>query len=131
MRRIVLLIVLSLVLAACGTSSSTSRSGVTSNRIVVSELSSPISGLTAYQLINRYKSNWLRKRGQRSIRNPVPIQVYLDNTGSPYGTVSALRKIRAEEIATIQYFSGQEAQSRFGLGNASGAILLHTRDGSE
>lgn len=131
MPRIAVLLVLSLLLAACGATERGARSGVTSDRIVVSKLSSPVTGLSAYELIDQYKSNWLRKRGQRSIKSPEPIRVYVDNTGSPYGTVSSLRRINAEDVATIQHFSPQEAQAQFGLGNASGAILVRTKSGRE
>lgn len=132
MRWVVMLCGCALILHGCGTSQSTSSSsGVTSDEIVVSELSAPVGGLSAYDLITRHNSNWLRKRGPTSFNNPNPIKVYLDNTGSPYGTVEVLREIRAVDIASIRYFDAPEAQSRFGLGNVSGAILVKTRSGNE
>jgi len=130
-RNVAVLLVLSLSLLACGSSSSTSQSGLTSNKIIVTELSAPVGGLSAYEVVQQYRSHWLRKRGPTSINNPVPIKVYLDGTGSPYGSVEALRRIRAVNVASIQHFDASEAHYRFGLGNVAGAILVRTRSGRE
>jgi hypothetical protein len=131
--RVIALFVLPLLLAACASSenatSDESSSGVTSDRIVVSELSYPVGGLSVYDLIQRENSNWLRKRGSSSVNNPVPIKVYVDNTGSPYGKIRSLRRLNAQNVATVEHFDAQEAQYKFGLGNVSGAILVHTRTG--
>lgn len=136
------LLALSLTLTACGSSSppasssssdssQSTPSGVKSDRIIVSELSPSADGLSVYAIVNRYKSEWLQQRGSTSFNNPNPIQVYLDNTGSPYGTVEVLRKIRAVNVSTIRYFNAREAHFQFGLGNVSGAILVETKDGGE
>lgn len=130
--RIVAVAALIVTLMGCAwaqNSTSTSRKGISRNKIVVPELTFPVGGMSTYELISQYKSNWLQKRGQKSIKSPSPIQVYVDNTSTPYGTVSSLRQIPAENVETIQYFTGQEAQSRFGLGNVSGALLVKTRGG--
>lgn len=125
------LLVLSLIGSACATSSnsssSNSESGVSPDRIVVDELEFPVEGLSAYDLISQYKSQWLVKRGRMSINNPVSIKVYLDNTGSPFGDVSSLRQIQARSIAYIEHYDGSEAQFKFGVGNNAGAILVRTK----
>jgi hypothetical protein len=131
LRSLLALLLLSAGLMACGTSSETHHSGLTQNRILVTELDAPVDGLSAYQVVQQYRSNWLQKRGPTSFNNPVPIKVYLDGTSSPYGTVEALRRIRAVNVASIRHFNAQEAQFRFGLGNVSGAILVQTRSGTE
>lgn len=128
-RNVAALLILTVALTACGSSSSTSRSGLSSKKIVVTELSHPVDGLSAYEVVQQYRSNWLRKRGSMSINNPVSIKVYLDGTGSPYGSVESLRQIRATNVASITYFDANEAQFRFGLGNIAGAILVETRSG--
>lgn len=129
------LLVLSILLSACGSSSSTtsenSKSGITSDQIIVDELSFPADGLSAFQLINQYKPQWLRKRGQSSFNNPVPVKVYLNNSGSAAGSVSYLRNLRVVNIASIQHFDAQEAQFRFGLDNTSGAILVQMKGAGE
>ncbi len=94
---------------------------------MVTELSVPVDGVSAYEVVQQYKSHWLRKRGTMSINHPVPIKVYLDGMASPLGTVSSLRGIPATDVATITHLSAQEAQIRFGLGNVAGAILVDTK----
>lgn len=130
-RGIPALLLLFLGLTACGSSSSTSHSGIKPNKIIVSELSAPIHGLSAYEVVQQYKSHWLRKRGRTSINNPVSIKVYLDGTKSPYGDLSSLRDIRAVNVASITRFNANEAQFRFGLGNVAGAILVETKPARE
>lgn len=124
-------LLLSVGLMACASSSPTSQSGVSSNKIVLTQLSSPVDGMSTYEVVQQYKSHWLQKRGATSINNPVPIKVYLDGTGSPYGSVESLREIRATNVASITHFDAREAQFRFGLGNVAGAILVETKSGKE
>jgi len=138
MRWFSILCLLSLGVTACSSSqpssegrSDTSPQGVSSSEIDLSELSDPVDGLSAFEVIRRYNSNWLQKRGPTSFNNPNPINVYLDNTGSPYGTIEVLRDIRAVNIASIQHFDAREAQFKFGVGNVSGAILVRTKSGRE
>lgn len=120
---------LAFVLTACSTSNVGGQPGVSSDKIVVEELTHPVGDLSAYELVKRYHGNWLEKRGPMSFKSPVSIKVYVDNTGFPYGSASSLRQIRASEIESIEYFDGPEAQSTFGLGNVAGAILVHTKSG--
>ena len=126
-RGIAVLFAVSIGLTGCGASSPASQSGITSNQIHVTELSSPVGGLSAYEVVQRYKSHWLQKRGSTSINHPVSIKVYLDGAGSPYGSVESLRQIPAADITTITHFNASEAQFRFGLGNVAGAILVETK----
>lgn len=134
MRQVVVLL-LSLGLTACSattpSASTGSRSGVHSDRIVVSELSVSVAGLTAYDVVEQYKSHWLRKRGRTSINSPVPIKVYVDGVKSPYGSISSLREIQAVNVASIERLSAQDAQFEFGLGNVSGALIVRTKRGGE
>jgi len=126
-REVAVPLILSLGLMGCGSSSSTQQSGVSSDQIVVSELSAPVDGLSAYEVVQRYQSNWLRKRGPSSFNDPVEIKVYLDGSTNPYGSSESLRQIRAMNVSTIEYFDAQEAQFKFGLGNVAGAILVRTK----
>ncbi len=123
---------LGLLVSGCASSSSSSgRSGLTPNQIIVSELSVPVEGRSAYEVVQQYKSHWLRKRGAMSLNHPVPIKVYLDGTASPLGPVSSLRTIPATDVATLTRLTAQEAQFRFGLGNVAGAILVDTRPAND
>jgi hypothetical protein len=130
MSRIAALLSFALLLGACGTSKNMT-SGVSPNRIDVSELSYPTEVVSAYDIVRQYRANWLRKRGRSSIQNPTPVKVYLDSEGSAYGTVESLRSINGRDIAVIEYYNAGEAQLKFGLGNASGAILVRTFDEDE
>lgn len=132
----VILLVLSLGTAACGassqsSSSQTDESGVSSDRIVVSELPASAKSQSVFEVIRQYNSQWLKKRGATSFNNPNPIQVYVDDSGSPYGTIESLRRIQVSNVSTIQYFDAQAAQFRFGVGNVSGAILVERKGAGE
>jgi hypothetical protein len=133
--RTVLSLVLSLVLVGCGSvqqsASRDARSGISADRIVVHELSFPIAGLSAYDVIAKSNPQWLRKRGSVSIEQSVPIKVYLNNASSAFGTVASLRRIDADIIDYIAHYSAREAQFRFGLNNAAGAIFIQTRTGPQ
>lgn len=131
--RILLVLVLSLSLPACaasGSSSGNSSDDGSSNRIVLSELSIDVGGMSAYDVINQYKPLWLQNPGKESIQNNPKIQVYVNNTGESVGSISSLKRIRATDVASIEYYSEREAQFKFGLGNSAGAILVHTKSGS-
>lgn len=131
LRRGVLLVALSLGTAACGTSSQTSDSDASTDKIVVSELSPSAQSQSVYEVISQNNSNWLRQRGPSSFSNPNPIQVYVDRTGSPYGTIESLRGIQASNVSVIKYFDAQAAQFRFGVGNVAGAILVERKGAGE
>lgn len=125
-----LLLALSLGTAACGSSSQTSESGVSSNQIVVTELPGSAKSQSVYGVIRQYKSQWLKKRGPTSFNNPNPIQVYVDGSGSP-DTIESLRHIQATNVSTITYFDAEAAQFRFGVGNVAGAIHVERKDAGE
>jgi hypothetical protein len=129
-----LALLLSVGLVACGstgaTSDDASSDAVSADRIAVDNLSTPVGGMSVYEVVSQYRPMWLRKRGANSINNPVDIKVYLDGSGSPYGTVESLRNVPATEVASVQYFDAAAAQFRFGVGNVAGALLVTTRDGS-
>lgn len=131
--RAFLALFLSMGLLACGSSGPSAEDGQESdqspNRLVVSELSAPVTGLTAYDLVRQYKSHWLWTPETQSLKNDPQIQVYINNPGSQAGTVSSLKRINAVTISEIKYFPPNEAQFRFGMGNSVGAILVSTKVG--
>ena len=131
MSRIVALLALFVLLAACGSSGRTTSDGVSPDQIDVTKLPYPVETLSARDIVLRHKSNWLKKRRRSSISNPTSIKVYLGNASSSYGGLRSLENIRGMNIATIEYFNPREAQLKFGLGNNSGAILVRTRGFAE
>ena len=122
---------LSYGLLACGSSEPSATSDPESdqspNRLIVQNLEIPVGELTAFDLIKQYKSHWLWTPKTQSLQNDPQIQVYINNPGGNAGSVSALKRIRANNISEIKYFPLSEAQFRFGLGNSVGAILVSTK----
>lgn len=110
--------------AAIQESDSSSGSG-SGDRLVFQELDVSLSGKTAYDVIEEYQPQWLRKRGRTSIANPEEVNVYLE--GTEYGPVESLRQISAENVDYAEHLSSGEAQFRFGPGNPQGAIAIYLR----
>lgn len=122
------------VLFACGSSGpavdeeeSPDRSP---NRLVVSEISAPVSDLTAYDLVKQYKSHWLWTPKTQSLQNNPEIQVYVNNSGGHDNSISSLTEYAAQNVSEIRYFSPRRAQFRFGIGNSAGAILVILKGGA-
>ena len=125
-----LLVVLLLIgTAACALTQNSTRSGVSPDRIVVDQLPSSVSGMSAYEIVERYQPQWLQKRGASSVNAPTHVQVYLDGNRSPLGPPGSLRQLPAMDIESIEHLSGSEAQARYGLNNTQGAIVVHTKAG--
>ena len=122
--RLLSVALLSVTLVACTTSQNVASES-SSDRIVVEDPGA-VSGLTAYDLVEERRSLWLQRRGRKSIRNEDPIRVYVDGSGSPFGTIADLRGISATNVDYIEYFDGNAAQMRFGQDNSSGAIVVYT-----
>jgi hypothetical protein len=83
----------------------------------------------AYDAINLLRPNFLQNHGQMTISGSdtgFP-KVYLNH--QLYGDLESLRTFQVNGIREIHYYNGTEASSRFGLGNASGAIEIITDAG--
>lgn len=80
---------------------------------------------SAYQLIQKLRPIWLRKRGQTSFTQEGDVVVYLD--GTRMGDRESLRSVRTENLASLEFLDARRATNRFGAGHVHGAILLHTR----
>lgn len=79
---------------------------------------------SAYDLIQKLRPIWLRKRGQTSFTQEGDIVVYLD--GTRLGDREALRSLRTESLETLQYMDARRATNRYGAGHVNGAILIVT-----
>ena len=117
-----------LILGAC--SGATQQAGVSSDRIVVTKLPQSIQGESAYQIVQRYRSSWLRGRGRSSINAPQEVSVYLEGGRTRYGGPESLRDLSGRNVTIIEHLSAQEAQFQFGMDNTQGVILVHMKDGS-
>ena len=83
-------------------------------------------GITLYDHVRRVRPNWLTPRGVTSIRQASEgVVVYRD--GVRMGSVEYLREVTIETVERVQFLTGAEAASRFGLDHQHGAILVTTR----
>lgn len=86
--------------------------------------------LNLYEVVQRIHPEWLVARNQATVggRNSQTasgqsgVQVYIDT--QRLGNVEMLRQISVNAAASLKYYSSSEAQSRFGVGNTSGAIQI-------
>lgn len=115
-------------MAACA-SSSNPQPGVSSDLIVIEELSDEVGGQSAYEVVARHRPQWLRKRGESSLLASTEVQVYLDRNRLPLGPPSALEQLPAMDVDSIRHLSSSEAQLEYGLNNVQGAIVVYTKAG--
>jgi hypothetical protein len=80
----------------------------------------------AYSIVQELRPMWLRNRGTISIHDPSSgnVQVYLN--GQQFGDLNRMREIIKQEIREIRFFSGSEAQLKFGAGHEGGVIDVRT-----
>ena len=81
----------------------------------------------AYEVVQRLRPNWLRRRGPTSRRSPGSgdVTVYVD--GVQYGDVSTLRSMPVGDMVGMAYFSAADATVKFG-GRQGGAVIeVYTR----
>ncbi|HUQ20323.1 MAG TPA: hypothetical protein VM099_11985 [Gemmatimonadaceae bacterium] len=82
---------------------------------------------TAYDVIVKYRANFLHSRGPNSILTKTAKEptVYLDNV--EYGLISSLRNIPAVQIAEIRFIEGWDAMTKYGSDHVAGVIQVYTR----
>jgi hypothetical protein len=93
-----------------------------------------MESLNVGDAIQRLRPDWLRRsearsrgtmsRGTRGSDSNDALAVWVDENRA--GGVEVLSQMAVQGIATIRYYSGPEAQARFGNGNSSGAIHIVT-----
>ena len=99
--------------------------------IVIAEIErQPTRFNTAYDIVHALRPTMLTSRGATGgPRSRLPvwesnagIKVYLD--GLRYGGVESLASIPASTVREIRWLSAMDATTRFGTGNAAGAIVV-------
>lgn len=116
-------LVLALAATACATTADSS-SRVSRNVITAEEIRE-VDALTAFDAVERLRPAFLR-RGRVNVDGDTksfPI-VYLDDL--KLGGIDELRRIRASQVARIEYLSAADATFRFGTGHSGGALLVTT-----
>jgi hypothetical protein len=123
-RAATLLLACTLLLGACGSSGTQGRG---SRDVLTAEEISRASGMTAYDVVQQLRPQFLRIRTGRSVQGSGQIEpvIYVDNIRS--GGLAALRDIRAESVEEIRYIGASDATTRFGTGHMAGAILVRLR----
>lgn len=120
------LFIFPLVLAACAPTGE-STSGNDPTVISRAEIQGAEDSSNAYTLVQQFHPEWLKKRGQSSIRQPGDIVVYVDN--SRRGGPDALRRINVIDVELIEFLRPDKATMRYGSGHDHGAILVHLKEG--
>jgi hypothetical protein len=82
---------------------------------------------TAYDAIARLRPSWLRSRGPISVQQPGAGQVVAYVDGLRVGGADALARVPASAVVQMEFLSGPDATTRFGVGHDGGAILVRTR----
>ncbi len=82
---------------------------------------------TAYTVIQRFRSSWLRARTQGSFGNAQPAYAVVFVDQMQYGDIDSLGRISSTEIETIEYISATDATTRYGTGYMGGIIRINTR----
>jgi hypothetical protein len=84
---------------------------------------------TLYDVVRALRPMWLRQLST-AVQNgqETGVTVYVDN--QRVGGLEVLRDMTSTTAASLHFFSPSEAQSRFGLGNLQGVILVTTPHGS-
>jgi hypothetical protein len=116
-----------MLLGACATSGGTAgRGGSRDRTTLTTENLRPHAKRTLYEVISLERPQWLVKRGVAglSTNDPDDIVVYLD--GQKMGGPEHLRDVTADVVASVQFLSGPEAQTRFGMNHQYGAIIITT-----
>jgi hypothetical protein len=113
------------ITVACSSATTQSAPTHDSNMITKEEIATS-HATNAYEAVTALRPAMLRYRGKTSITNSdtgYP-RVYLDR--QLFGDVESLKSLDVGSIRSIRYYNTAEAASKFGLGNASGAIEVIT-----
>ena len=123
---------LSIVVAACVLAACASTSGGSSSRqrnVITADEIQTTTHVTAYEIVQQLRPEFLRARGVASIRDPRPERatVYID--GVRAGGLDILHSVSRDVLYEIRYLNGVDATTLYGIGHAGGAIQIVTRRG--
>ena len=119
------MVLLALLGAACASGGGSGGGGGANNAITRDMVDDPTSQ-NAYTIVQRYRPRWLSPRTQGTIANPEPSfpQVYVDEVR--FGPIDTLYRIDGTQIERIEFMSGLDATTRYGVGHDGGAIMVWT-----
>jgi len=117
---------LALVLAGCAGGTPGAQGGPRFNPDLITRAEVDEAGpSSAYDLVQKLRPLWLRKRGNTSFTQDTDVAVYLD--GTKMGEREALRSVDTSVIERMEFLDARRATARFGIGHTAGAILVITR----
>ena len=123
LRRTMIAAALSLA-AGCATSGSSAATNQNAPRrdrnVITQEEINETKANDAYTVIRTARPGWLLPKTVGSSRQNV--QVYVE--GNKAGGIAALQQYNVGHIRELRFLSGGDATTRFGTGNAAGAILV-------
>jgi hypothetical protein len=125
MRNTAIAAILVLSLSGCGATTQRPDTGGNRNLITLLEIqAAPNPSMNLWDFIAGARPHFLRDRGVGSFQNTTPVTavVYLD--GNMLGDIRSLRSISLSSVQLIEYMSGPDATTRYGMGHGGGAILL-------
>ncbi len=119
-------VILPICLGACSLRRAGTEENIDSQMISRREIVAS-TAVTAYEAIQKLRANFLSNRGRTTLSSSTSSYptVYVD--GLPYGTLSSLRTIPAEQVDEIRLYRGWEATTKYGTGNMAGVIAVTTR----
>jgi hypothetical protein len=89
-----------------------------------------MESLSLSDAIRRLRPDWLRRSEAREqgrlpgAGRAEPLAVWVDE--SRVGGAEALSSLAVQGVSAVRYYTGPEAEARFGNGNSSGAIHVVT-----
>src|SRR5687768_3028631 len=78
---------------------------------------------TVWELLTQLRPEYLRSRGQSSLRNIGPSTPVVYVNEMRFGEIESLRTMNAEQVLRVQYVNAADATTRFGTDHFGGAIL--------
>lgn len=111
-------------LSACAAGGTASGAGGDRTRLSWEELERH-GPRNLLDVIRRDRPHWLASRGPTTLGSQGEVSVYRD--GSRLGGPAYLRDMPADVVESVQYLTGPEASSRYGLNHQHGAIVVTTK----
>lgn len=117
-------LVLCLAAGACAGAGTTGGPRINANLISRAEIEEA-GPSSAYDLVQKLRPIWLRKRGNTSFTQETDVVIYFD--GVRMGEREALREISSTNVESLEFLDARRATARYGEGHVAGAILVRTR----
>ncbi|MGH7630005.1 MAG: hypothetical protein ACREOF_11625 [Gemmatimonadales bacterium] len=109
-------------------------------RLITADELAELQGNNGYEAVQNLRPDWLRRSERRITLNtrvdrgsissddtspPVKLTVFIEQT--EMGGVEELMRLRNDEIEELRYFSGSEAQQKYGARFSAGVILVRLK----